>query len=144
MASTRRKRAAIAWLGPVFKAVLLCLFFGGAGVGYVAQQKQILELGQEKGRKESRLLRLRQQNRALRDAVAALSSPRALDARVRELQLGLVPPSPEQVIRLEEPPVALTSRLADGSIARPAGRQATGPVNAPSLVVPRPSPLAAR
>jgi hypothetical protein len=144
MASTRRKRAAIAWLGPVFKTVLLCLFFGGAGVGYVAQQKQILELGQEKGRKESRLLRLRQQNRALQDAVAALSSPRALDARVRELRLGLVPPAPGQVIHLEEPPTLLVGELTGGSAARLAGQQLTGPSGSSSSAIAHPSPLAAR
>lgn len=144
MASTRRKRAAIAWLGPVFKTVLLCLFFGGAGVGYVAQQKQILELGQEKGRKETHLLRLRQQNRALRDAVAALSSPRALDARVRELQLGLVPPAPDQVIHLEEPPALLAGDPTDGAVARLAGQPVTRPAGSPSFPAPGPAPLAAR
>jgi hypothetical protein len=120
MARNRRNGSAAAWLGPLAKVILLCLFFGGSGVGYVWQKKQIHELGQQKGRKEQRLMQLREHNRALRDALAALSSPRALDARVKELNLGLVVPPPEQILRLEEP----LPRMARGEREEPwtAGR----------------------
>lgn len=124
MARNRRNQSAAAWLGPLVKVILLCLFFGGSGVGYVWQKKQIYELGQQKGRKEQRLMKLREHNRALRDALAALSSPRALDARVKELNLGLVVPEPEQILRLEEPAPRLLPASPEDPVA--AARQGPG------------------
>ena len=104
MAKNRRNQSAAAWLGPLVKVVLLCVFFGGSAVGYVWEKKQIHALGAQKGRKELRLAKFREHNRMMRDTLVALSSPRALDARVKELNLGLAVPLPEQILTLEENP----------------------------------------
>lgn len=124
MARNRRNSSAAAWLRPLVKVILLCLFFGGSGVGYVWQKKQIHELGQQKGRKEQRLMKLREHNRSLRDTLAALSSPRALDARVKDLNLGLVVPRPEQILRLEAPQL----EAAQAQPAGPANEASARPV----------------
>lgn len=84
------------------KALLLCLFIGGSGVGYVWQQNQLLELGRQKVDKEKRLNTLRVQNGQLARHLAELQSPKALEARVRELNLGLTMAQPTQVVRLPD------------------------------------------
>jgi hypothetical protein len=46
---------------------------------------------------------LKSQNQKLTDEVAILRSPVMLDQRARQLNLGLVPAQPGQVVRLPEP-----------------------------------------
>src|SRR2546425_11202496 len=89
--------------GPALKALLLCLLIGGSGVGYVWQKNQIYELGQQIKKREQRLAQMQDQNEKLRRQLAMLRSPAALDARAKELNLGLGLPQPTQVRRLPEP-----------------------------------------
>ena len=42
MARNRKNQSAVVRFGPAVKALLLCLFIGGSGVGYVWQQNQLL------------------------------------------------------------------------------------------------------
>lgn len=100
MARNRKNQSAAVRFGPALKALLLCLFIGGSGVGYVWQQNQLLELGRQKVEKEKRLNTLRVQNGQLARHLAELRSPKALEARVRELNLGLTMAQPTQVVRL--------------------------------------------
>ena len=111
MAKNRRHQSAAIRFGPAVKAFLLCLFIGGSGVGYVWQKNQIYELGQQIRKSEMRLTDLRNQNKKLRDQFAMLQTPAMLDQRVRELNLGLVPAQPGQILRLPEPsaPAAVTA-----------------------------------
>ena len=103
MAKNRRNQSAAIRFGPAVKAFLLCLLIGGSGVGYVWQKNQIYELGQQIRKSELRLTDLRNQNKKLRDQFAMLQTPAMLDQRVRELNLGLVPAQPGQILRLPEP-----------------------------------------
>jgi hypothetical protein len=112
MSRNRRHQSVAVRFGPWLKAVLLCLFFGGSGIGYVWQKNQLHELGQQIRQGELRLEELRRQNKLRADTLAYLRSPRHLDQRVKELNLGLGRPQPEQILRLTElppdaPPVAL-------------------------------------
>ena len=59
MARNRKNQSAAVRFGPALKALLICLFIGGSGVGYVWQQNQLLELGRQKAEKEKRLNLLR-------------------------------------------------------------------------------------
>ena len=104
MAKNRRSQAASIRFAPALKALLLCLLIGGSGVGYVWQKKQLDELGQQMKKRELRLAEVREQNEKLRRHLAMMRSPAALEARAKELQLGLVLPQPAQVRRLVEPP----------------------------------------
>lgn len=102
MARNRKTQAAAIRFAPALWALLLCLLIGGAGVGYVWLKNQIYELGQQIRTRELRLAGLRDQNEKLRRYLGELRSPGPLDRRVRELNLGLGPPNPFQVLRLVE------------------------------------------
>ena len=122
-----RKNDPAAWLGPALKAGLICAAIVGACVGYVWQKQQINVLAEKKGRMESRLRLLREQNLKLHNQLDTLYSPEQLDLRVKELKLGLAPAQPNQIWYRNEPPgaapqpksetrIASTSNTADDSI----------------------------
>lgn len=102
MAKNRKNQSAAVRFGPALKAFLLCLIFGGSGIGYVWQKQQINELGRELRRKEQQFDQLRRQNESYSRVLAQMESPSELDARVRQLNLGLVPPHPDQIVRLPD------------------------------------------
>ena len=114
MAKNRKYQSAAIRFGPALKAFLLCLLIGGSGVGYVWQKSQIFELAKMIKAREIRLAELREQNKKLSDQLAMLRSPRNLENRVRELNLGLIPPRPGSVIRLPEP--VPSPRMESGQI----------------------------
>ncbi|MBI3849049.1 MAG: hypothetical protein HY298_01980 [Verrucomicrobia bacterium] len=103
MARNQKNQSAAIRFGPALKALLLCLFIGGSGIGYVWQKNQIDQLGQQMKRREVRLSELQRQNKLGRDTLAALRSPKWLDYRVKELKLGLGLPQPSQIRTLIEP-----------------------------------------
>ena len=103
MAGNRKNQSAAAYFGPVLKVVLLCSVVCGVSVGYIWQKSRIIQIGQEIRQHESRLEQLRSENKVLADQLAKLHLPPLLDQRVKELNLGLVPASPSQVVRLPEP-----------------------------------------
>ena len=103
MAKNRKHQSAAIRFGPALKAFLLCLIIGGSGVGYVWQKAQIYELGQQIRKREQHLTEMRDANKKLRDQLAMLRSPKMLEQRARELNLGLSQPQPGQVLRLAEP-----------------------------------------
>ncbi len=105
MARNRKNQSAAVRFGPAVKALLICLFIGGSGVGYVWQQNQLLELGRQKVEKEKRRDGLRAQNDLLARQLAGLQSPKALEARVKELNLGLTMANPTQVVHLLDEPL---------------------------------------
>jgi hypothetical protein len=103
MARNRKSQSAAIRFGPAVKAFLLCLLIGGSGIGYVWQKDQIGRLGRQQKEREIRLDRLKDQNGKLREQLAIMRRPQALEARIKELKLGLEPPEPSQVWRLTEP-----------------------------------------
>jgi cell division protein FtsB len=126
MARNRKYQPAAIRFGPVVKALLLCVLFGGSGVGYVWQKAKIYELGQQIRKGEMRLTELHESNKKLRDQLAMLRSPQKLEQRARELNLGLAAPQPSQIWRMIEPTERLQTRTeASGQFA---ARQNTGQV----------------
>jgi|SRR5579884_783142 len=103
MARNRKNQSSGLLFGPALKASLICFFILICCVGYVWQKKQISELAKQIRNQENRLADLRDTNDKLRRQMAVLLSPPALDARAKELKLGLVPPQPNQIWRLQEP-----------------------------------------
>jgi hypothetical protein len=102
MAKNRKHQSAAIRFGPALKAFLLCLLIGGSGVGYVWQKNQIYDLGQQIRKRELHLTDLQNQNEKLRRQLGQMRSPAFLQARVKELNLGLLPPEPSQVWYLTE------------------------------------------
>ncbi len=103
MARNRKYQSSTIRFGPAIRAFLLCLLIGGSGVGYVWQKSQINELGKQISKREHRLKELVDQNEKLKKQLGALRSPRFLEQRIRELNLGLVQPPIGQVWLLPEP-----------------------------------------
>src|SRR5882762_976708 len=97
MARNRKYQSTATRFGPALKAFLLCLLIGGSGVGYVWQKSQLYELGQQIRKREIRLKDLQEQNEKLRRQMAFMRSPPFLEARIKELNLGLVAPQRSQV-----------------------------------------------
>jgi uncharacterized protein involved in exopolysaccharide biosynthesis len=107
MAKNRKNQAAAIRFGPALKAAFLCLLIGGSAVGYVWQKNEIYRLGQQIRLRETKLAQLQADNKALSDQISILHSPPLLDRRVKELQLGLAPATPAQVVRLTEMPASM-------------------------------------
>jgi len=104
MAGNRKNQSAAIRFGPALKALFLCLLIAGSAVGYVWQKSQIYQLGKEIRQRETALKQLRDDNQRLADQIAILRLPVKLDERVRQLNLGLVPAQPSQILRLQEMP----------------------------------------
>src|SRR2546427_553770 len=85
MARNRKNQSAAVRFGPAVKALLICLFIGGSGIGYVWQQNQLLELGRQKAEKEKRLNLLRVQNSQLGRHLAEHQSAKTLETLLTEL-----------------------------------------------------------
>jgi hypothetical protein len=103
MARNRRTQTAAIRFGPAIKAFFLCLFIGGSGIGYVWQKGQVEELGKQIKAREQELHALQVQNKKLGHQLAMMHLPKYLEARIRELNLGLVPATPAQKWVLREP-----------------------------------------
>jgi hypothetical protein len=103
MGNNRKGQSGAVRFVPACKAVLLCTLIGGSCVGYVVQKNKIFELGQQIGVRQIRLERLKKENQVLAERLAAMRLPQRLAERVRELNLGLVPPQASQMLWITEP-----------------------------------------
>ena len=88
--------------GPAVKAFFICLLIGSLGVTFVWQKRQIYSLGVKTEQLEKRLATLKRENEMRRQQMAMLQSLPYLDARVKELKLGLGVPTPDQILTLVE------------------------------------------
>jgi hypothetical protein len=105
MAKPRKNSAGTIRFGPALKAAFLCVVIGGSAVGYVWQKNEIYRLSQQIRRQEIRLAQVRREKEQLGNTIKFLNSPSNLDRRARELNLGLAPATPAQVVRLTEPQI---------------------------------------
>jgi len=103
MARNRKYRSAAIRFGPALKAFLLCLVIGGAGVGYVWQKTQILELGRQIKQREQKLSTLEQQGEKLKKQLATMRTVQSIEDSIKRLNLGLSQPQMSQVWHLAEP-----------------------------------------
>lgn len=117
MNKNRKSQSTAIRLGPAIKALFLCLFFGGAAVGYVWQQRKLHELDVLQRNLEARLDSLRRDNRILANQLADLQLPYRLQERVRQLHVNLVPASPAQMVRLTETPLSVDPWASDPVLA---------------------------
>ena len=104
-------------IGPAVKAFFICLVIGSLAVCYVWQKRQIYSLGEKTVQLEKKLATLKREHEMRRQQMAMLQSLPYLDARVKELKLGLGVPTPDQILTLVE-----------GQVARIAPRNAPVPV----------------
>lgn len=104
MKRNRKTQSASIRLVPAIKALLLCLFIGGACVGYGWQHKKLHELDAVQRSLEARLSLLRRDNRVLAGQLADLQLPESLLRHMKRLRVTLSPSQPGQIVRLPEPP----------------------------------------
>ncbi len=116
MAKNRKNQSATVQFGPVIKVVLLCFLFCSSAVGYVWQKNEIVGLGRQISDREKRLAQLQDDNDRLGGQLAILHSPVMIDERARQLNLGLQPAQPAQMVRLYDLPAVekMTSRQFAG------------------------------
>lgn len=122
MAKNRKNQSVAIRFGPAIKALLICSLFVVSGVGYVWQKSLIADLSRHFTTRKQELARLQDQNKKLREHLAGLTSPKQLNKRLTELNLGLVEPQPAQVWRLPEPavpPPAIPTTAIKQYAARP-------------------------
>jgi hypothetical protein len=105
MARNRKNQSAAVRFAPALKALMLCLFIGGSGVGYVWYKNQVALLGWQIKEREIQLTKLRKQNCQSRVQFDALCSPLRLEQQIKKLNLGLMAPPVSQIVRLVEKPV---------------------------------------
>lgn len=115
MARNRKHQPAAVRLGPFLKALMLCAFIAVCGVGYVWQKNQLNDLSRRQAALERRLWHLRVLNSQQVGHLMKLQSPRALEARVRELGLGLREAHPTQIVRLIGAPAVPSDPPLSGS-----------------------------
>jgi len=106
MAKSRKNQSASIRFGPALAAFFACFVIACAAVGYVWQKGQIYQLGKQIRQKEIRLTQLQKEDDQREKDLADLRSPLKLDARARQLSLGLVPAQPMQIVRLAEPSIS--------------------------------------
>ena len=87
----------------VITSIVVCAAISLAGIGYVWAKTQVWGLGKQIKTLELRRDELKRANEGLQRTYAAMCTHERLAARVRELQLGLVAPTPSQMVRLPEP-----------------------------------------
>lgn len=119
MAKNRKTQAAEIRFGPVLKVVLLCSLICGSAIGYVWQKNQINHLGRKISEDEDQLKQFKKRNSTLTDQIALWRSPVMLDQRVKQLNLGLGPAQPMQVVRLTDVPLAPPPDTAGQFAQRP-------------------------
>ena len=112
--------------GPALKAVFICLVTCSLGLGYVWQKQQINTLGKQIKENEINLEELRRENKRRGDRLSFLMSPQQLDARLRQLNLNLEVPLPEQIVVLieqrETRPIPVESENGTRTSVRTASR----------------------
>jgi len=113
MSRNRKHQVAAVRFGPALRALALCLFVGGSGIGYVWQKELIYTLAERFKQSEIRYERLRQQNERLSRALAAMQTHSALEARIKQLDLGMVAAQPDQIVHLIETPATPESPHSD-------------------------------
>jgi hypothetical protein len=99
----RKHNEARAQVGPVLKALVICLLLGGSAVGYVLQKNKLHELGRQIAKREAVLNGLKAENKLRAMQLANLQLPRKIEERVKDQKLGLVRMPAVQMIWLPEP-----------------------------------------
>ena len=98
----RGSQSSAGMLLAAIKVLMVCGVIGAIGLGYLWQQKQIQRLAQTYKQCGQELQRLQRENRMRRSELDHLRLVPVIENRVKEMNLGLVPAQPEQIVRLVE------------------------------------------
>lgn len=102
MAKNRKTQSKTLRLGPALKGCLICLFFAGSAIGFVGQKSQLQILAGQYRDLELQLGKLRRENAMRSRILDSLQTPSELEARIKQMNLGMIAPQPDQIVRLPE------------------------------------------
>jgi hypothetical protein len=126
MRGNRKHQTAAVRFGPALKALALCVFLGGSGVGYVWQKEQINILAERQRQVDARYEQQRNKNERLARILATLQSHGEIEAQIKRNGLGLVPPQPDQIVHIVESPVPAEPAVRASEALYAAGPALTG------------------
>jgi hypothetical protein len=98
----RRSQTSSGLFVAAIQVLIVCGVIGAIGVGYLWQQKQIHLLAETYKQCGQELQRLQRENRLRRSELDHLRLVPVIENRVKEMNLGLGPAQPEQIVRLVE------------------------------------------
>lgn len=102
--------------------ILLTVFLGLTGLIYVYLTVQLYHLGDRKKSLENELTALRSQNDVASVQIAALTSRSAMQRRLKEGYLKMIPIAEENIVRLSAPARALGEDAVQPVANKRAGR----------------------
>jgi hypothetical protein len=102
MSKNRKNPSDGSRFAPALKALAICFMLGGSAIGYVGQKNNIYDLGDQIQKTERELDRLRAAGDEMARILSVLQTPREIEARVEQMNLGLVAPQPNQIVRIDE------------------------------------------
>jgi hypothetical protein len=139
--SRNRKSQTAVRLVPALRVLSLCLFLGGSAVGYVWQKEQINTLMERLKQREKVYDELRRKNDGYSRLLSRMQSPGELELRIKQSDLGLVAPQPDQIVRIVEVPVLpdVSTSSEERLFAAQHSRPLLPPVNVTSTVKPVPN-----
>src|SRR5207249_5879145 len=117
MKRSRRRNCNAVNAASLARWILMTAFLALAGLSYVYLTLQLYHLGERRKAVENELVSLRTQNDIASAQIAALTSRSALQRRLKEGYLKMVPISEANIVRLTIPP-----RSADEDAIQPAAR----------------------
>src|SRR5213594_4009512 len=104
MYRSRRKNCNAVNAASLARWIVMTAFLALAGLSYVYLTLQLYHLGERKKATENELASLRTQNDVTNVQIAALTSRSALQRRLKEGYLKMIPISENNIVRLTIPP----------------------------------------
>lgn len=102
--------------------ILLTLFIALTGLIYVYLSIQLHRLGDQQNKLEKQVAGLRSQNEVATGQIAALTSRAALQRRLKEGYIKMIPIAEQNIVRLSAP-----ARSADEDAIQPVANEETRP-----------------
>lgn len=102
MSKNRKSHSAVLRFAPALKSCLFCLFIAGSAIGFVGLKNQLQVLAGQYRDLEIQLVKLRRDNSMRARIVDSLQTPSELELRIKQMNLGMIAPQPEQIVRLME------------------------------------------
>jgi hypothetical protein len=127
MPGNRRRNANTVPLLSMAAWIVVCLFFGGAGLGYVAMKSQLHAAGTEIKELEKDISELQTQNQVVRTHIIDLSSTDTLRKRFNSDKThlnGLVEIPPDRLVYVDRPSKVVES---EADLHQVANRETTHP-----------------
>jgi hypothetical protein len=112
-----RKRQSL-HIGAIAKWLGVCALIMALGLAYTWKKDHLYRLGEELKHKEAAAADAKKRIGVLEGQLAQAQSPAALELKVQQLRLGLVPPREAQVVRLTEPAPEFDATFASPQLAR--------------------------